>query len=68
VAFNLDSPSYGFDFELRPVVRAKFNLDLGIKKLKKTLGPYSLDALSLTVGGFSMGHHEGTVRSHIYIL
>ncbi len=68
VAFNIDTPSYAFDFELRPVARAKFDLDLGIKKLKKTLGPYSLDALSLTIGGFSMGHHEGTVNSHIYSL
>lgn len=67
-AFYLDTPSYAFDFELRPVARAKFNLDLGIKTLNKTLGPYSLDALSLTIGGFSMGHHEGTVASHIYSL
>ncbi|MGJ8662839.1 MAG: hypothetical protein ACSHWU_04265 [Marinicella sp.] len=67
-AFNLNTPSYAFDFELRPVARARFDLDLGIKKLKKTLGPYSLDALSLTIGGFSMGHHEGTVASHIYSL
>lgn len=65
-AFNLDTPRYGFDLELLPVARATFSLDLGIKTLNKTLGPYSLDALSLTVGGFSMGHHEGTVRSHIY--
>ena len=68
IAFNLDTPRYGFDFELRPVARARFDLDLGIKTLKKTLGPYSLDALSLTIGGFSMGHHEGTVASHIYSL
>jgi|GEM_PF-2154389 len=67
-AFYLDKPSYAFDFELRPVARARFDLDLGIKTLKKTLGPYSLDALSLTIGGFSMGHHEGTVASHIYSL
>lgn len=65
-AFGLDTPSYGFDLELLPVARARFNLDLGIKELSKTMGPYSLDALSLTVGGFSMGHHEGTVSSHIY--
>lgn len=65
-AFSLDTPRYGFDLELLPVARARFNLDLGIKTLNKTLGPYSLDALSLTVGGFSMGHHEGTVSSHIY--
>ncbi len=67
-AFSIDSPSYAFDFELRPVARAKFDLDLGIKTLKKTLGPYSLDALSLTIGGFSMGRHEGTVSSHRYSL
>ena len=67
-AFYLDSPSYGFDFELRPVARARFSLDLGIKTLNKTLGPYSLDALSLSIGGFSMKRHEGTVNSHIYSL
>lgn len=65
-AFSLDQPSYGFDFELRPVARARFKLDLGIKTLDRTLGPYSLDALSLTVGGFTMGHHDGTVGSHNY--
>lgn len=65
-AFSLDTPGYGFDLELLPVARAKFDLDLGIKKLSKTLGPYSLDALALTVGGFSMGHHDGTVSSHVY--
>lgn len=65
-AFSLDQPSYGFDLELLPVARARFKLDLGIKTLDRTLGPYSLDALSLTVGGFTMGRHEGTVSSHNY--
>lgn len=65
-AFSLNTPSYGFDLEILPVARARFKLDLGVKTLNKTLGPYSLDALSLTVGGFTMGHHEGTVSSHIY--
>ncbi|WP_154221960.1 hypothetical protein [Marinicella rhabdoformis] len=67
-AFNINSPSYGFDLELLPVARAKIKVDLGIKKLSKTLGPYSLDALSMTLGSFSLGHHEGTVSSHIYSL
>lgn len=67
-AFNINSPSYGFDLELLPVARAKIKLDLGIKKLSKTLGPYSLDALTMTLGSFSLGHHEGTVANHIYSL
>jgi len=67
-AFNINSPSYGFDLELLPVARAKIKVDLGIKKLNKTLGPYSLDALSMTLGSFSLGHHAGTVESHIYSL
>src|SRR5690606_20791283 len=64
-AFSLDTPGYGFDLELLPVARARFDLDLGIKKLSRTLGPYSLGALALTVGGFGMGHHDGTVSSHV---
>jgi hypothetical protein len=67
-AFGLNSPRYGFDVELLPVTRARFELDLGIKKLKKTMGPYSLDALSLSVVSMSMGLHEGTVGSHHYSL
>ena len=65
--FQLNSPSYGFDFELLPVVRAKLKLDLGIKSFNKTLGPYSIDALSLSVG-LNLNHHQGTVKSHLYTL
>ena len=65
--FQLNSPYYGFDFELLPVVRAKLKLDLGIKSFNKTLGPYSIDALSLSIG-LNLGHHEGTVKSHLYNL
>jgi len=66
-AFQLTKPSYGFDLELLPVTRIKLNLDLGVYELNKTLGPYSIDALSLTLASFSLPHHEGTVKSHIYI-
>jgi hypothetical protein len=66
-AFELTNPSYGFDLELLPVARMKLNLDLGIYELNKTLGPYGIDALSLTLASFSLPHHEGTVKSHIYI-
>ncbi len=65
--FQINSPSYGFDFELLPVVRAKLKLDLGIKSFNKTLGPYSIDALSLSVG-LNLNHHQGTVKSHLYTL
>lgn len=66
--FIINSPSYAFDIELQPVARAKVKLDLGIKKLSKTLGPYSLDILAITLGSFGMGHHEGTVAFHTYSL
>ena len=66
-AFAISDPSYGFDLELLPVARMKLNLDLGYYELKKTLGPYGIDALSLNLASFSLPHHAGTVKSHIYI-
>lgn len=65
-AFQLTDPSYGFDLEILPVARIKLNLDLGVYELKKTLGPYGIDALSLSLG-FTLPRHEGTVNSHVYI-
>lgn len=54
-AFGLNSPRYGFDVELLPVIRARFEFDLGIRKLKKTMGLYSLDALSLSSSEYVYG-------------
>ncbi|PHR61083.1 MAG: hypothetical protein COA43_05435 [Robiginitomaculum sp.] len=65
--FELTNPSYGFDLEILPVARMKLNLDLGVYELNKTLGPYGIDALSLSLASFNLPHHEGTVKSHIYI-
>lgn len=62
---TLDRPKYGFDVQLRPLVRANVGVDVGVWDKEWTLGPYPIDFLSVSPS-FVLDHHDGTVTSHSY--
>lgn len=63
IGFEINNPKYKFNVAVTPQVRLRLNLDLGIYQLRKTIGPFALDALSIG-SDFTLTHHDGTVRSH----
>lgn len=62
---RLDEPRYGFDLRLRPKLRGKIDLDVGVYDRTWILGPYALDFLSISQN-FQLSQHAGTVGHHDY--
>ncbi|NOZ11935.1 MAG: hypothetical protein GXP09_12970 [Gammaproteobacteria bacterium] len=63
--FLLDQPLYSFRIVFTPEARIRLNVDLGIYEFNRTVGPYSLDSLSIGKR-FSFGPHSGTRMSYRY--
>lgn len=62
---RLEQPRYGFDLRLRPKLRGKIDLDVGVYDRQWILGPYALDFLAISQN-FQLSHHSGTVTHHDY--
>jgi len=65
--FKIHEPRYAFDVRLRPKLRAKVGVDVGIYENDWTLGPWALDFLAVSAS-FQLEHHARTVAAHEYPL
>jgi hypothetical protein len=64
---RLDDPRYSFDVALTPKLRGKVAVDVWFVDDSWTLGPWSLDFLSISKS-FTLTHHADTATSHDYAL
>lgn len=65
--FRLHRPRYRLRLELTPQIRATARLDLGVYELRRSLGPWAFDALSVGED-FELPLHEGTRAAYSYSL
>lgn len=57
---KIKKPSYTFTAGLAPTLEVEIGIDLGLYDWNTTFGPYSIDALELTLGSPSFDRHEGS--------